>query len=83
MSTATVSEKGQVVIPAEIRKVLGIAPGTQLDFTIEGQSLRVEVTRRAAPTRVEDGYGLLVCRKPGKRRLAEFDVAQAMRERGG
>jgi len=81
MSTATVSEKGQVVIPAEIRKLLGIAPGTQLDFTVEGQSLRVEVARRAVPTRVEDGYGMLVCRKPGKRRLAEFDVARAMRER--
>lgn len=80
MSTTTVSEKGQVVIPAEIRKLLGIAPGTQLDFTVEGQSLRVEVTRRAAPTRLEDGYGLLVCRKPGKRRLSDFDVAEAMRE---
>ncbi|MCM5571608.1 AbrB/MazE/SpoVT family DNA-binding domain-containing protein [Burkholderiaceae bacterium FT117] len=80
MSTVTVSEKGQVVIPAEIRKLLGIAPGTQLDFTIEGQSLRVEVSRRAAPTRLEDGYGLLVCRKPGKRRLSEFDVAEAMRK---
>lgn len=82
MSTATVSEKGQVVIPAEIRKLLGIAPGTRLDFTVEGQSLRVEVTRRSAPTRLEDGYGLLVARKPGKRRLSEFDVATAIRERG-
>jgi len=81
MSTATVSEKGQVVIPAEIRKLLGIAPGTQLDFTVEGKSLRVEVARRAAPSRIEDGYGMLVCRKPGKRRLADFDVARAMRER--
>lgn len=80
MSTVTVSEKGQVVIPAEIRKVLGIAPGTQLEFTIEGQSLRVEVARRAAPTRLEDGYGLLVCRKPGTRRLADFDVAHAMQK---
>ena len=79
MSSATVSEKGQVVIPAEIRKVLGIAPGTRLDFSVEGQSIRVEVARRAAPTRLEDGYGLLVCRKPGTRRLADFDVAQAMR----
>ena len=80
MSTATVSEKGQVVIPAEIRKVLGIASGTRLDFSVEGQSIRVEVARRAAPTRLEDGYGLLVCRKPGTRRLADFDVAQAMRK---
>jgi len=80
MSSATVSAKGQVVIPAEIRKVLGIAPGTRLDFSVEGQSIRVEVARRAAPTRLEDGYGLLVCRKPGTRRLADFDVAQAMRK---
>lgn len=60
MSTATVSDRGQVVIPAEIRRLLGIAPGTRLDFTIEGQSLRVEVARRAAPSRLEDGYGLLI-----------------------
>jgi AbrB family looped-hinge helix DNA binding protein len=82
MATATVSRKGQVVIPADIRKLLGIAPGTRLDFTVEGQSLRVEVTRRSALTRLEDGYGLLVVRKPGKRRLSGFGVATAMRERG-
>jgi antitoxin PrlF len=80
MSTVTVSDKGQVVIPAEIRKLLGIAPGARLSFTVEGQSLRVEVVRKATPTRLEDGYGMLVCRKPGERRLAEFDVAAAMRE---
>ena len=80
MSTATVSEKGQVVIPAEIRKLLDIAPGTRLSFTVEGQSLRVEVSRRTAPTRLEDGYGMLVSDKPGKRRLMDFDVAAAMRE---
>jgi AbrB family looped-hinge helix DNA binding protein len=82
MSTVTVSEKGQVVIPAKIRKLLGIAPGTRISFTIEGQSLRVEVVRRTAPTRLEDGYGMLVCSKPGKRRLSDFDVAAAMQERG-
>ena len=75
MPSCTVSKRGQVVIPAEIRKLFGIAPGTQLDFRIEGQSLRIEITRRAAPTRLEDGYGLLVCRKPGERRLSDFDVA--------
>lgn len=32
MATVTVSEKGQVVIPAEIRRQLGIMPGCQLDF---------------------------------------------------
>lgn len=76
----TVSERGQVVIPVEIRRALGITAGCQLEFTMEGHSLRAEVRRLMAPTRVEDGFGMLVCRKPGKRRLADFDVAAAMRE---
>jgi antitoxin PrlF len=42
MPTVTVSEKGQVVIPAEIRRQLGITPGCQLDFTVEGSTIRVE-----------------------------------------
>lgn len=78
MSTATVSDRGQVVIPAEIRRLLGIAPGTRLDFTIEGQSLRVEVARRAAPSPLEDGYGLLITRAPA----IQLDrVARACRRR--
>lgn len=32
------------------------------------------------PTRAEDGFGMLVCKRPGTRWLAEFDVATAMRE---
>ena len=80
MLTVTVSEKGQVVIPAEIRRRLGIVPGCQLDFTLEGNTIRVELKRRIRPARPEDGYGMLVCHKPGERRLADFDVAHAMRE---
>jgi AbrB family looped-hinge helix DNA binding protein len=80
MHTVTVSEKGQVVIPAEIRRQLGITPGCQLDFTLEGSTIRVELRRHVKPTRPEEGYGMLTCKKPGVRRLSEFDVAQAMRE---
>jgi AbrB family looped-hinge helix DNA binding protein len=80
MSTVTVSEKGQVVIPADIRRRLGITPGCQLDFTVEGNAIRVEVKRLVRPTHPDDGYGLLVCDRPGTRRLADFDVALAMRE---
>ncbi len=80
MQVVTVSEKGQVVIPAEIRRRLGIAPGCQLVFEMEGSLIRVWMKRRVVPTRVEDGYGLLHCTEPGERRLAEFDVAEAMRE---
>lgn len=76
--TVTVSEKGQVVIPAELRRRLGIVPGCQLEFSEENGSLRVVVRRRRTPTRHSDGYGMLSYRgRP--RRLAEFDVAEAMR----
>ena len=80
MQTVTVSDKGQVVIPIEIRRRLGITPGCQLDFSLEGQVIRAEIKRQVAPTKIEDGFGMLVCKRPGERRLADFDVATAMRE---
>ncbi len=36
MPTATVTTKGQLTIPKEVRKALGIKPGTRVDF-YEGQ----------------------------------------------
>ncbi|MDO9144060.1 AbrB/MazE/SpoVT family DNA-binding domain-containing protein [Rhodoferax sp.] len=82
MQTVTVSEKGQVVIPVQIRRRLGIAPGCQLNFSLEGQVIHVEMKRQVVPSKVDDGFGMLVCKKPGQRQLADFDVAQAMREAG-
>jgi len=82
MQTVTVSDKGQVVIPIQIRRQLGIAPGCQLNFSLEGQVIHVAVKRQMVPTKTEDGFGMLVCKKPGQRRLADFDVAKAMREAG-
>jgi antitoxin PrlF len=80
MSTVTVSDKGQVVIPATIRHRLGIEPGTKLDLELEGDTIRVRALRAIKRTRPEDGYGMLKCDQPGERRLADFDVAAAMRE---
>jgi antitoxin PrlF len=80
MSTVTVSDKGQVVIPAAIRHRLGIEPGTKLDFELEGDTIRVKALRATKRTRPEDGYGMLKCDQPGERRLADFDVAAAMRK---
>jgi len=80
MQTVTVSDKGQVVIPVQIRRQLGIAPGCQLDFSLEGQVIHVAVKRQKVPTKAEDGFGMLVCKKPGQRNLADFDVATAMLE---
>jgi AbrB family looped-hinge helix DNA binding protein len=81
MSTVTVSDKGQVVIPADIRRRLGIAPGSKLDFEIEGDSIRARLCKSIPPSRADDGFGMLRCDLPGERRLADFDVAAAMRDR--
>jgi antitoxin PrlF len=80
MQTVTVSEQGQMVIPLDIRKQLGITAGSQLNLVVEEKGLRVEVQQRVKSTKPEDGYGLLVCKQPGERHLSDFDVAQAMRD---
>ena len=80
MHTVTVSEKGQVVIPVHIRRRLGIAQGCQLNFSLEGHVIHVEIKRPMVETKAVDGFGMLVCKRPGKRRLANFDVAGAMRK---
>lgn len=53
MSTVTVSEKGQMIIPAELRRKLGISAGTRLEVIAVGGGFRVLVdpqrkTRTAA-----------------------------------
>ncbi len=46
---ATVTDKGQVTVPKEIRDRLGIEPGVKLDFQIEADgSLRVRPLRRGS-----------------------------------
>lgn len=80
MQTVTVSDQGQVVIPSDIRKQLEITGGSQLTLILENAGLRVEVSQRIHNTRPDDGYGLLTCKEPGERHLADFDIAQAMRD---
>lgn len=46
---ATVTDKGQVTVPKEIRDRLGIEPGVKLDFQIETDgTLRVRPLKRGA-----------------------------------
>ncbi len=43
--THRVGLKGQVVIPKELRQALGLEPGDEVVFTLEGRSVRVEPAR--------------------------------------
>ena len=71
--TATVTSKGQVTLPAEARRRLGIHAGTKLEFIIRGDD-RLEVIRSGGSVR--DLKGAL----PKPRRtlsLADMDEAIA------
>jgi len=42
MSTATVTSKGQITLPVNIRRALGIERGDRLAFSIRGDKVEVE-----------------------------------------
>lgn len=82
MPAATLTEKGQVVIPAEIRARYELTPGTQLEFVDDGDTIRLLVRRRVAPSDPGKGYGLIKIKskKRGRaRRLSQFDAADMLR----
>lgn len=52
--TVTVSAKGQVVLPADVRKELGIRTGTELVLVTDGKRLLLEKESQAATRLVDD-----------------------------
>jgi len=49
-----ITTKGQVTIPLEIRRKAGFLPNTEVDFILEGETVRVvKARRRSAPSRGE------------------------------
>ena len=87
MPAATLTEKGQIVIPAKIRARYGLTPGTQEEFIDEGGSIRLLVRRQVAPSQPAAGYGMIKIkpRPPGSgpRRLSGFDPAATLKRRNG
>ncbi|MDL2337854.1 MAG: AbrB/MazE/SpoVT family DNA-binding domain-containing protein [Pseudomonadota bacterium] len=83
MAAATLTEKGQIVIPADIRARYELTPGTQVEFVDEGGVIRLLVRRRVAPSDPQAGYGMIKI-APSKtggtpRRLSEFDPASLLK----
>jgi AbrB family looped-hinge helix DNA binding protein len=84
MAAVTLSEKGQIVIPAEIRARFGLTAGTQVEFVEEGGAIRLVVRRRVARSDPAAGYGLIKverARGSAPRRLSAFDPASLLRRR--
>ncbi|HEV3455620.1 MAG TPA: AbrB/MazE/SpoVT family DNA-binding domain-containing protein [Thermoanaerobaculia bacterium] len=80
MPKATLTSKGQVTIPKEIRQRLGLRQGDQLMFRFDERgTLTVEP---AAPNLLGDLPGLL-CHRAGKRPATIAEMDEAVRERAG
>jgi AbrB family looped-hinge helix DNA binding protein len=80
MSTLLVSSKGQVVLPAELRRRLGMGPGARLEAVEEADGLKLRVVRPVVTADVAVLSGLV--RAPSRglpRRLEEFDAATLLK----
>ena len=75
MQTSTLTSKGQVTIPAEVRKRLGLHPGDRVGFIIDGGEVRL--VRKE--NRIEAAFG--IC-KPETSVTVE-DMERIIRQRAG
>ena len=71
MRSSSVTTKGQVTIPVELREKLGIRPGDRVRFIEEGD--RILIQRQE--TAIESVFGLIKARKGVS--LADMDAAIA------
>jgi antitoxin PrlF len=78
MATATLTSKGQLVIPKPIRDYLHLHPGDTLDFLVQESG---DVLMRPAVEDVQSLRGLL--HKPGRKPVSLDSMRQAIRHRGG
>lgn len=78
MGAVSVTSKGQVTIPVNVRRALGIGPGTQVTFTAKNGVARLEVTKQGSQAKLIEGAGMLAVY--GKARsLMAFDAASLVK----
>jgi len=58
--TVKVYGKGLIIIPAEVRKKLGIKPGSKLQLYVEGDSIRIVVPQDIRSLFGADGEKALI-----------------------
>jgi AbrB family looped-hinge helix DNA binding protein len=81
MTTVVVSSKGQIVLPAELRRRLGLGAGARLEVCEEPDGLRLRVARAVPPTALADLAGMVKAPSRGvPRRLDDFDPASLLAE---
>jgi len=81
MTSMTISSKGQMVLPADIRKRLGLMAGTRLEIIEEADGLRLVVPRPINTTNIAACAGMIIAPQKGQARsLSDFDAASTLRK---
>jgi AbrB family looped-hinge helix DNA binding protein len=76
MSTLLVSSKGQIALPAAIRRRLGMGPGARVEVLEEADGLKLRVVRAVKTSDVRGMAGMVKAPTRGvPRRLRDFDPA--------
>lgn len=55
---AKITSKGQITVPREIRRALGVGPGDRLIFEEDGVAMRVRPVREKSPFAKYRGAGI-------------------------
>ena len=74
---ARITSKGQITVPHEIRRAMGVRPGDKLVFEKDGSGVRIRPVRTKSPFEIYRGIG-----SPGIRR-AKKAVVRWVRELRG
>lgn len=74
MPASTITSKGQITLPKQIRERLQVAPGDRIDFVIEDNGL---VVVRPTRSRLKQLRGMLRNRKRKPISLEQMDAALA------
>ncbi len=75
MRTSTLTSKGQVTIPVEVRRRLGLRPGDPVGFIVEGGDVRL--VRKES--RIEAAFG--ICKADVS--VGVDEIERIIRERAG
>ena len=76
MSTLSVSSKGQIVLPAAMRRRLGMGAGAKIAVVEESDGLKLSVVRPVAKADLAGLAGMVTAPSLGRpRRLQDFDPA--------
>jgi len=79
MSTLLVSSKGQIVLPAEMRRRLGMGAGARIEVLEESDGLKLRVVRSVVTADMSNMAGMVKAPSRGvPRSLEDFDPASLL-----